>query len=210
VGSELADEGVTGGIGPLTIGWGVIRSTTRPMPAVPMTFTGGDLFGGGGGDLVGLAFGSDVDGAHPARRDRHAHRTGMADEVTDRERSPAFGAAQRSEQEVRHREANEAEPDPDRRRRAAVEVEDLGGEDAADSEHGDEREERRHERDAADREVDVEGVEQAAEDVVEQDGDQEQPTADEGGEDEDEVLDGHGDRRHANPSAAKPRSLASS
>ena len=79
-----------------------------------------------------------------------------------------------------------------------------------DAEHRDEREQRRHERDAADREVDVEGVEEAAQDVVEEDGDQEQPAADERGEDEDEVLDRNGDRRHAIPSAAKPRVLASS
>ena len=42
-------------------------------------------------------------------------------------------------------------------------------------------------------------VEDPAEDVVEQDRDQEQAAADEGGEDEDEVLDGDGDRRHALP-----------
>ena len=83
-----------------------------------------------------------------------------------------------------------------------MEVQDLGREDPADAEHRDEREERRHERDAADREVDVERVEEPAEDVVQQDRDQEQAAADERGEDEHEVLDRNGDRRHAIPSAA--------
>ena len=79
--------------------------------------------------------------------------------------------------------------DTDGRRGGAVEVEDLAGEDATDAEHRDERQQRRHQRDAADREVDVERVQDPAEDVVEQDGDEQQPPAHERGEDEDEVLD---------------------
>ena len=53
-------------------------------------------------------------------------------------------------------------PTPDERGLAAVDVEDLGREQPADAEHRDERQEQRHERHAADVEV-----EDRAEDVVE-------------------------------------------
>ncbi len=79
---------------------------------------------------------------------------------------------------------DESEPGTDDRGLAAVDVEDLGREQAADPEHRDEREQQRHERHAADIEV-----EDGAEDVVDEDGDQQQPAADERADDEDEVLD---------------------
>ena len=49
---------------------------------------------------------------------------------------------------------DDAEPGADERRLATVDVEDLGREQAADAEHRDEREQQRHQRDAADVEVD--------------------------------------------------------
>ena len=143
----------------------------EPMPAVPVTRdgrAGRDVDRGGRAELVGLALGLDVDVprrpagiatlTEPVRPTRSTSRT------ASRPRPP-----ERPEQHEGDREADDAEADADERGRAAVEVEDLGREEPADAEHRDEREERRHERDAADGEVDVEGVEDAAEDVVEED-----------------------------------------
>ena len=58
---------------------------------------------------------------------------------------------------------DQAEGRPDERGLAAVDVEDLGREQAADAEHRDERQQQRHQRHAADVEV-----EDGAEDVVDQ------------------------------------------
>ena len=87
--------------------------------------------------------------------------------------------------------------DADERRLAAVDVQDLGREQAADAEHRDERQQQRHERHAADVEV-----EDRPEDVVEQDGDEQQPTADQRADDEDEVLDRDLEHRGASPPVA--------
>ena len=78
---------------------------------------------------------------------------------------------------------------------AAVEVEDLGGEQAARPEHADEAEQDRRERRPAD--VEPETVEQAADDVVEHDGDQEQHAPDERRDGEHPVL--NRDRDHPTP-----------
>ena len=90
----------------------------------------------------------------------------------------------------------------DERGLAAVDVEDLGGEQAADAEHRDEREQQRHQRHAADVEV-----EDRAEDVVDDDRDEQQPAADQRADDEDEVLDRDVDHRAITsppPTAGRP------
>ena len=89
---------------------------------------------------------------------------------------------------------------PDDRRLAAVDVEDLGREQPADAEHRDERQQQRHQRHAADVEV-----EDGAEDVVDQHRDQQQAAADEGADDEDEVLDRDVDHRGLAPLRDRPR-----
>ncbi len=85
-------------------------------------------------------------------------------------------------------------PAAPRGRLAAVDIEDLRREQPADAEHRDERQQQRHEADAADIEV-----EDGAEDVVDEHGDQQQPAADQGADDEDEVLDRDVDHRRRGP-----------
>ena len=81
----------------------------------------------------------------------------------DRERLAGLGAPEDAEQAVGDAQPGEPEDGADERRLAAVDVEDLGREQAADAEHRDERQQQRHERDAADVEV-----EDGAEDVVDE------------------------------------------
>ena len=70
-----------------------------------------------------------------------------------------------------------------------MDVQDLGREQPADAEHRDEREQQRHQRDAADVEADVERIEDPAQDVVDEDGQQQQAAPDERADNEDQVLD---------------------
>ena len=71
-----------------------------------------------------------------------------------------------------------------------MDVEHLGREQPADPEHRHERQEERHERHAADVEV-----EDRAQDVIDEDRDQQEATTHEGADDEDEILDRDIDHR---------------
>ena len=84
-----------------------------------------------------------------------AHVGRLANEVTDRERLPALAPFQDAEQAAGDGRARDARDDPDDRRLTAVDVEHLGGEQPARSEHPDEPEQDRRDRGAADIEAEA-------------------------------------------------------
>src|SRR2546428_305160 len=136
-----------------------------------------------------------------SRGDRDADPAGLADEVVQAERLRAFRPA-------KHAEHSEDETEPQRpgdaaqeRSGACVKLEDLRSDEAADAEHRNEPEQRWHERDAADMYADVQRVEHPTDDVVEDDGKQQQAAADGEAEDEDPV--GDVDLQHASPPARR-------
>ena len=163
-------------------------STMRPVPAIPDTravVPAAMSVAGRRAVFVGLAFLLDQHAAVAAGRDADRDEGVVADQVA-RSRTARPPAARRRSvnRTVRDGHPDEPEDRPDEGRLAAVQVEDLGGEQATDTEHRDERQQQRHERHAADVEV-----EDGAQDVVEEDRQQEQAAADQRADEEHEVLD---------------------
>src|SRR4029079_15506431 len=70
----------------------------------------------------------------------------------------------------------------------------------ADAEHRHEAEHHRHQGHTTDVEVDVQGVEDAAQDVLDEDGDEQQPAAHERAQDEHPIFDRNGDHPSLEPS----------
>src|SRR5439155_4013455 len=110
-----------------------------------------------------------------------------------------------------HGEHDEDEPEPERaadraddRGLAAVHVEDLGREQATDTEHRHEPEGQRHQGDTAEIDAEVERVEDPTEDVDDQDGNEEDATAHERADDEDEVFNRDLDHRPSGSSTPTP------
>ena len=175
-------------------GWvGASGATTRPVPAVPVIVTAvplGMSIGRRRAELVGLALGLDEDAPEPAGRDRDRDRR-RARRRGSTSRTGSSPSDRRRTVNITNTIPNADEPADraDDRGRAGVQVEDLGREQPAHAEHRDEPEEERHQRHAADVEADVERVEDAAEDVVDEDGDQQQAAADQRADDEDQILD---------------------
>ena len=167
-------------------------ATTSPVPAVPVTVTGVPV--AMSIDAVALnswvwpsaltrtlpkrpaGIDTETDAGRPTRLEVE---NGLV--PSDRRSAPNM---------IEHdQEADHPADRPDEGGRAGVQVEDLGREQPADAEHRDEPEEERHQGHATDVEADMEGVEDAAEDVVDEDGDQQQAAADQGTDDEDQILD---------------------
>ena len=142
-----------------------------------------------------LALGADIDAAEPAGGDPDRDGARAPDEVLQAERRLALGPLEDAEHAVHDREADRAECGSDQGRLAAMRIEQLGREQSADTEHRDEAERQRHERHATDVGAHVERVEDASQDVVDEDRDQQETAADQRAQDEDEVLDGDGEHR---------------
>lgn len=143
---------------------------------------------------MGLALLLHQDAAETTGRDADGHERLVADQVPDRERFGGLRSSEQAEEQERDAHAGEAEAGPDDGSLAAVDVDHLGGEEAAHPEHRNEGEQQRHQRDAADVEVD-----DRAQDVVDEDGDQQESTADQRADDEDEIFDRDVDHRSSSP-----------
>src|SRR5216117_3780484 len=154
---------------------------------------GGDVDRGRRTELVGLALGLDEDAPEPAGRDADRDGRLSADQGRGRERIRAFGSSESGEHHVDDREADRPADRADEPRLRSVDAEDLRREQSADAEHRHEPEQERHERHAADVEAEMERVENSTEDVVDDDGDEQQPAADQRADDEHQVVDRDGD-----------------
>ena len=161
-------------------------------PATPSTATdlpGRDVHVRGGREVVRGAGEREQDGPEVAGADRYRDAALLADHVLEAERLGRFGMPQEPEDARDEGRPEDPEAGAHERRLGPAQVQDLGAEQAADTEHRDEPEQQRDERDAGEIDPDVEGVEEAAEDVVDEDREQEQAAAHEDAEQEDRVRE---------------------
>ena len=176
-------------------------SPVPPTPVTRATVPAGMSVAAVAREFVRLALGLDEHAAVATGRDADLDIGVVSDEIARRERLGRRCPAEGAEDEPGDRPGRRCRSAADRRRLAAVDVEHLRGEQPADPEHRDERQQQRHEAHAADVEV-----EDGAQDVVDEDGDQQQPATDQEADDEDEVLDRDVDhRRRGLPRPARAR-----
>src|SRR5204862_578935 len=121
---------------------------------------------------------ADEDTAKPVGWDGDGHLAGRSDHVLQAERLCRLGPAQRFERAKYDTGPQGAGHDSDQRGAARPQAEAVQPEQATDPEHGDEAEQNRRRGHATEVEAKVNDVQEAAEDVVEDERQQEKAAAD--------------------------------
>src|SRR6266550_2071770 len=133
---------------------------------------------GGGGHVVRRAGEADEDAAETIGWDRHRDPAGRADHVLEAESIGGLGLAKKPERRQNDGGADHSGHDSDQRRKADPDAESVNAKQASDSKHGDKAEEDGGWRNAAEVKTEMEGVQEPAQQVVEDQGQQQQAAPD--------------------------------